>query len=61
MTIEADGYLYNMVRNIAGSLAEIGKGVHEPSWIQSVLQAGDRRFAGPTAPAQGLFLVSVGF
>jgi tRNA pseudouridine38-40 synthase len=61
MTIEADGYLYNMVRNIAGSLAEVGKGVHEPSWIQSVLQARDRRCAGPTAPAQGLFLVSVGF
>jgi tRNA pseudouridine38-40 synthase len=57
--VEADGFLYNMVRSIAGSLVLIGKGNREPCWLETVLAAQDRRAAGPNAPPQGLFLVSV--
>lgn len=57
--IEADGFLYNMVRNIVGSLVEIGRGARPPEWIEDVLLSRDRRHAGPTAPPRGLFLVSV--
>lgn len=57
--IEADGFLYNMVRAIVGSLVEVGRGARPEPWIGEVLAACDRRRAGPTAPALGLFLVSV--
>lgn len=57
--IEANGFLYNMVRNIVGTLVEIGKSKQPPDWIVAVLAALDRGAAGPTAPAQGLFLVRV--
>jgi len=57
--VEADGFLYNMVRNIVGTLVEIGQGRQAESWIADVLAARDRRRAGPTAPPQGLFLISV--
>jgi tRNA pseudouridine38-40 synthase len=57
--IEADGFLYNMVRSIVGSLAEVGRGARATSWLERVLLAADRRAAGPTAPPQGLFLVNV--
>ena len=59
--IEADGFLYNMVRNIAGTLVQIGVGREPPEWINSVLAAYDRRVAGATAPAQGLCLMEVYF
>lgn len=59
--IEADGFLYNMVRNIVGSLVVIGHGKEAPEWIQRVLHSGDRRQAGPTAPPQGLFLMYVNY
>ncbi|TWU42200.1 tRNA pseudouridine(38-40) synthase TruA [Novipirellula artificiosorum] len=59
--IEADGFLYNMVRNIVGTLIEVGKGKHDPSWIADVLAARDRDAAGPTAPPQGLFLQRVDY
>lgn len=55
----ADGFLYNMVRNLVGTLVEVGRGVHPPSWAAEVLEARDRRRAGPTAPPHGLFLVHV--
>ena len=55
----ADGFLYNMVRNIVGTLVEIGFGRRPPEWINDVLASGDRRLAGQTAPPQGLFLVDV--
>jgi tRNA pseudouridine38-40 synthase len=55
--VEADGFLYNMVRNIAGTLVEVGKGKQPASWPAEVLHARDRRAAGMTAPPQGLFLV----
>ncbi|NNE01019.1 MAG: tRNA pseudouridine(38-40) synthase TruA [Pirellulaceae bacterium] len=54
--VEANGFLYNMVRNIAGTLVEIGRGKHPPQWIDEVIAATNRDVAGPTAPPQGLFL-----
>ncbi len=57
--IEADGFLYNMVRNIVGTLVEVGRGKHPPEWVEEVLERCDRRAAGPTAPPQGLTLLWV--
>jgi tRNA pseudouridine38-40 synthase len=57
--VEADGFLYNMVRNIAGTLVEVGKGRQPPNWPAEVLALRDRTKAGTTAPPQGLFLVGV--
>ncbi len=54
--IEGSGFLYNMVRIIAGTLVEVGKGRILPEAIPSILDAKDRRKAGPTLPAQGLCL-----
>lgn len=59
--VEADGFLYNMVRNIVGSLVDVGRGRQEVSWIAAVLAARDRKRAGMTAPPQGLFLVHVDY
>jgi tRNA pseudouridine38-40 synthase len=59
--IEADGFLYNMVRNIVGTLYEVGRGVQPESWVAEVLAAKDRRRAGQTAPAQGLCLLRVDY
>ncbi|MCS6853007.1 MAG: tRNA pseudouridine(38-40) synthase TruA [Gemmataceae bacterium] len=57
--VEADGFLYNMVRAIAGTLMNVGRGYWPESQVAAILQAGDRAQAGPTAPACGLFLVRV--
>jgi tRNA pseudouridine38-40 synthase len=57
--VEADGFLYNMVRNIVGTLIEVGKGKQPPTWPAEVLALRDRTQAGMTAPPQGLFLVGV--
>jgi tRNA pseudouridine38-40 synthase len=57
--VEADGFLYNMVRSIAGTLVLVGKGRWAESRVAEALAAEDRREAGPTAPPQGLFLVRV--
>ena len=57
--ITADGFLYNMVRNIVGTLVEVGRGKRPEPWPAEVLAALDRRAAAPTAPPQGLFLVRV--
>ena len=56
--VAADGFLYNMVRNIVGSLVDVGRGKQPPGWIAEVLRAEDRKAAGMTAPPQGLFLVN---
>lgn len=57
--IAADGFLYNMARNIVGSLVLVGQGRRDPEWMARVLAATDRTKAGPTAPAHGLTLVEV--
>jgi tRNA pseudouridine38-40 synthase len=57
--IEADGFLYNMVRAITGTLVQVGRGVRGEQWVGEALDARNRSAAGPTAPAQGLFLLWV--
>ncbi len=59
MEFAADGFLYHMVRNLAGTLAEIGMGRKDPFWIDQILEGKDRSLAGKTAPPQGLYLISV--
>ncbi|HXK61351.1 MAG TPA: tRNA pseudouridine(38-40) synthase TruA [Acidobacteriota bacterium] len=58
-TIEADGFLHHMVRNIVGTLLEIGRGKRSPSDMIRILESRDRKQAGPTAPPEGLYLVKV--
>ncbi len=57
--VEADGFLYNMVRAIAGTLMNVGRGFWPVECVAEILNAEDRAQAGPTAPAQGLFLMRV--
>jgi tRNA pseudouridine38-40 synthase len=57
--VEADGFLYNMVRNIVGTLVDVGKGKQPTNWPAEVLELRNRTKAGMTAPPQGLFLVGV--
>jgi tRNA pseudouridine38-40 synthase len=57
--ISADSFLHHMVRNIVGSLVEVGRGAHAPGWMAEIRDGRDRRRAGPTAPPHGLFLVRV--
>lgn len=57
--IRGNGFLYNMVRIIAGTLMEVGYGNKEPEDILEMLEKRDRAFAGPTAPAKGLTLVEI--
>ena len=58
-TFAADGFLTHMVRNLVGTLLEIGRGRFAPEQVERVLTSGDRALAGPTAPAAGLFLERV--
>jgi tRNA pseudouridine38-40 synthase len=57
--VEGDGFLYNMVRIIAGSLVDVGAGRRDAQWLAEALAACDRRAAGQTAPPQGLCLLHV--
>ncbi len=59
ISVQADGFLYNMVRNIVGTLVEIGRGRWEPGYINDILEAKDRNAAGPIAPACGLCLMEI--
>jgi tRNA pseudouridine38-40 synthase len=59
--ITGNGFLRHMVRTIVGSLVEIGRGRRGEGWLASVVASRERAQAGPTAPAQGLFLVSVSY
>ncbi len=58
--IEADGFLYNMARNIVGTLVKLASGRQPPSYnMKNILKAQNRRLAGPTMPAKGLCLMEV--
>ena len=57
--VRGNGFLYNMVRIIAGTLVEVGKGHIRPEEIEGIIAACDRAKAGPTAPASGLRLVEI--
>ncbi len=59
--VTGGGFLYNMVRIMAGTLLEVGKGKIEPSQIPEIIQTKDREAAGPTAPAHGLTLIKYEF
>ncbi|MEN6391520.1 MAG: tRNA pseudouridine(38-40) synthase TruA [Syntrophomonas sp.] len=56
LKVEADGFLYNMVRIIMGTLMEIGQGKYPARKVEQILLSEDRTLAGPTAPPQGLYL-----
>ncbi len=57
--IEADAFLRHMVRNIVGTVIEAGRGKIDPANIEKIMLSKDRKNAGPTAPARGLFLEKV--
>jgi tRNA pseudouridine38-40 synthase len=57
--VRGGGFLHHMVRNLAGTLVEVGRGKLQPDDVLRILKARDRSLAGPTAPAQGLCLLRV--
>ena len=59
LEVTGDGFLYNMVRIITGTLVEVGLGKRRPEELDAVIESCDRRNAGHTAPAEGLYLVEV--
>lgn len=59
MYIKADGYLYNMVRIITGTLVNVGLGITKPEDVKKIIESKSRQNAGPTAPPQGLYLYNV--
>jgi len=61
MEIEGTGFLRHMVRNIVGTLVEVGNGRWPAARVEEILRTRDRAAGGPTAPAQGLFLVRVNY
>jgi len=58
-TITATGFLRGMVRSLTGTMVEVGRGKRRPEDLAGLLQTGERRRTGPTAPPQGLFLMEV--
>lgn len=59
VSLEGESFLYNMVRNIVGTIVEIGRGKLPAGSMREILEALDRKKAGPCAPAKGLFLIKV--
>ncbi len=59
MYVQGDGFLYKMVRIIAGTLVEVGRGYWKPPAVAEILASQDHSQAGPTAPGCGLWLVRV--
>lgn len=59
--IKGSGFLYNMVRIIAGTLMKVGMGVYPPAHVEEILDARDRKMAGPKAAAKGLSLISLDY
>ncbi len=56
---KARSFLHNQVRNIVGTLKRVGEGAQAPEKVKEILEAKDRRCAGPTAPAEGLYLTKI--
>ncbi|MEE4218815.1 MAG: tRNA pseudouridine(38-40) synthase TruA [Xanthomonadales bacterium] len=61
LDVSANGFLYHMVRNIAGSLIRVGSGAEAPGWLRRVLEARDRTRAAPTAQPEGLYFIGARF
>jgi tRNA pseudouridine38-40 synthase len=61
LEVQANAFLHHMVRNITGVLLEIGTGKKDIGWAKEVLEIKDRKYAGVTAPPDGLYLVGVGY
>ena len=59
--VNADGFLKHMVRNMVGTLIEVGRGRVRPARVRGILESGDRRKAGPNIPPHGLFLWQVDY
>ena len=59
ITFYGNGFLYNMIRILVGTLIEIGLGIHTPDEVPAMINGLDRGLAGHTAPAKGLFLMKV--
>ncbi len=59
--ISGNGFLYNMVRIIVGTLLKVGLGVYPPEHVEEILEAKDRNCAGPKAPARGLTLIGISY
>lgn len=59
--ITGNGFLYNMVRIIVGTLIRVGRGFYEPEKVKEILDAKDRKAAGVTAPAHGLMLMEINY
>lgn len=57
--VEGNGFLYHMVRNIAGTLTAVGSGKRSVDWVAEVIAAKDRSAAGVTAPPEGLYLIKI--
>lgn len=57
--VKGDGFLYNMVRIIVGTLIEVGSGRIEPDCVAKIIRIGDRKNAGETAPSNGLVLLDI--
>lgn len=60
-TFQANAFLHHMVRNIVGSLVNVGKGKQPPAWLSAVLQSGDRHLAAPTFMPDGLYLAEIDY
>jgi tRNA pseudouridine38-40 synthase len=60
-TLEANGFLHHMVRNIVGTLVYIGKGKHAPDWVPELLASRTRAFAAPTFSPHGLYLSQIDY
>jgi tRNA pseudouridine38-40 synthase len=59
--VTANAFLHHMVRNLVGTLLEVGDGSRPAAWVRETLESRDRRLAGPTAPAEGLYFARVDY
>lgn len=59
LRVSGSGFLYNMIRIIAGTLLNVGRGIYPPEHVEEILEARDRAAAGPTSPARGLTLIKL--